>query len=218
MKTMTTTPGLMALLVSAALSIACNNSVNPKDQVGRELERANIQDVNVDYDSSNQVVHLKGSVASATLSARAEEIAKTTAGPSRSVANELTVKGVDDTTANDMDGAIRRELNAKVANDRTLEQRSINFDVNNGVVTIKGDVRTDAERQKVVELTRTTANVRDVVNVLELDQTLKSERPAATSGREDTHPAREMRRDAPSAPAHGSMPEERNNPGQDRRR
>jgi hypothetical protein len=46
-------------------------------------------------------------------------------------------------------------------------------------VTIKGDVKTDAERQKVAELTRSTANVRDVVNALTLDG---EPRPAGTSG------------------------------------
>ena len=34
-----------------------------------------------------------------------------------------------------MDSAIRKELNAKVNNDQMLNDRSINFDVNSGVIT-----------------------------------------------------------------------------------
>ena len=81
---------------------------------------------------------------------RAEEIAYKTVGTSGKIANELTVEGVDDGTADDMDNAIRKELNATVNNDRTLAERDVNFDVNNGVVTIKGQVRSEAEKKKSV--------------------------------------------------------------------
>jgi hyperosmotically inducible periplasmic protein len=80
----------------------------------------------------------------------------------------LTVKNADERTADDMDGAIRKQLNSTVANDRTLQDRDINFDVNNGVVTIKGHVQTTAEKQKVGEFARSAQNVKDVVNALEI--------------------------------------------------
>jgi osmotically-inducible protein OsmY len=80
-----------------------------------------------------------------------------------------------------MDGSIRRELNARIANDVTLENRSINFDVNQGVVTIKGEVASDAERQKVGELARATPNVRDIVNALTLDSDTRRDSTAVPS-------------------------------------
>jgi osmotically-inducible protein OsmY len=169
----------IALLLSGALATACSNAPDPQDQVSRELEAAQIEDVNLDYDSSNRVLHLKGEVDNTAEKSRAEEIATRVVGTSGHVANELTIAGPASSAIDDMDGNIRRELNAKIANDAALENRSINFDVNNGVVTIKGEVRTDAERQKVAELTRATANVRDVVNSLTLDG---EQRPAGTSG------------------------------------
>src|SRR5262245_34211390 len=143
MKGRSSLPIFLALLVTASLSGACNRGPDPKDQIERDLKSASITDVNVDYDRSNKVVHLKGAVDNPAEKSRAEDIAQRAVGTSGRVANELTVKGVNETTADDMDNAIRRELNAKVNNDRMLEDRSINFDVNNGVVTVKGEVRNE---------------------------------------------------------------------------
>jgi osmotically-inducible protein OsmY len=136
--------------------------------VSDQLKSANIHDVNVDYDRNAKVVHLKGAVDSATERSRAEQIAQRAVGTSGTVANELTVKGVTDRTADDHDGDIRRELKAKVDNDTALKDRDINFDVNNGVVTIKGDVPTAANKQKVGQMAQSTQNVKDVVNSLDV--------------------------------------------------
>ena len=162
-------PGVLALGVAVMLAAACNRAPDPKDRVERDLKQANIENVNVDYDHDARVVHLKGAVDSSVEKERAEEIAHQAVGTSGKVANELTVKNVDTRTADDMDGAIRKELNAKVDNDRALDGRDINFDVNNGVVTIKGEVRTAAEKDQVGQMARSTANVKEVVNSLELN-------------------------------------------------
>ena len=161
--------GLLALMLSAALSGACSSEPDPKELVSKELESAAIDDVNLDYDSSNRVLHLKGEVESSSEKARAEEIATRVVGTSGRVANELTVVGNNADTADDMDGSIRRELNAKVENDLVLEKRDINFDVNNGVVTIKGEVLDDTEKMKVAEMAKVTTNVKDVVNALTIN-------------------------------------------------
>jgi osmotically-inducible protein OsmY len=160
---------VLALGVAVVLAGACDRGPDPKDRVERDLKQANIEDVNVDYDRGAGVVHLKGAVDNSAEKERAEQIAHQAVGTSGKVANELTVKGVNQRTADDMDGAIRKELNAKVENDRALEGRDINFDVNNGVVTIKGEVRTAAEKDQVGQMARSTANVKEVVNTLELN-------------------------------------------------
>jgi len=136
--------------------------------VSDQLKTANIRDVNVDYDRDAKVVHLKGAVDSAAERARAEEIAERAVGTTGRVANELTVKGVTERTADDHDGDIRSELKARVDNDSVLKDRHINFDVNNGVVTIKGDVGTAAEKQKVGQMAQSTQHVKDVVNSLDV--------------------------------------------------
>jgi hyperosmotically inducible periplasmic protein len=170
-------PICLAVLMTASLG-ACNRGPDPKDQIERDLKSASMPDVNVDYDRSNKVVHLKGAVDNSAEKSQAEAIAQRAVGTSGRVANELTVKGVDDKTADDMDSAIRKELNAKVNNDRTLEDRSINFDVNNGVVTIKGEVGNEAEKAKVTEMAKSTENVRSVVNALEINPQIGASKPA----------------------------------------
>ena len=159
---------LPAALMSLMLAGACNRGPDPKDQVSDQLKGADIKNVNVDYDRSAKVVHLKGAVDTAAERSRAEQIAQQAVGTSGKVANELTVKGVTDRTADDHDGDIRSELKAKVDNDSALKDHHINFDVNNGVVTIKGDVASAAEKQKVGEMARSTENVKDIVNSLEI--------------------------------------------------
>jgi len=159
---------LPAVLMSLVLAGACNRGPDPKDQVSDQLNKANIHDVNVDYDRNAKVVHLKGAVDSAAERSQAEQIAQRAVGTSGTVANELTVKGVNDRTADNHDGDIRSELKAKVDNDSVLKDRHINFDVNNGVVTIKGDVGTAAEKQKVEQMAQSTQNVKDVVNSLDI--------------------------------------------------
>ena len=159
---------LPAVVLSMAFAGACNRGPDPKDQVADQLKAANINDVNVDYDRDARVVHLKGTVDSAAERSRAEQVAERAVGTSGKVANELTVKGATDRTADDFDGAIRSELKAKVDNDALLKDRHINFDVNNGVVTIKGDVGTAAEKQKVGQMAQSTQNVKDVVNSLDI--------------------------------------------------
>ena len=183
-------PICLALLMTASLG-ACNRGPDPKDQIERDLRSASMPDVNVDYDRSNKVVHLKGAVDNSAEKSRAEEIAQRAVGTSGRVANELTVKGVDEKTADDMDNAIRKELNAKVNNDRALADRSINFDVNNGVVTIKGEVRNEAEKAQINDMAKSTENVRDVVNALEINPTVGGNTPnTAPPARERTAPER----------------------------
>ena len=198
MKARGSMPVCLALLMTASLGSACNRGPDPKDQIERDLKSASMNDVNVDYDRSNQVVHLKGAVDNSADKARAEQIAERAVGTSGRVANELTVKGVNDTTADDMDNPIRKELNAKVSNDRMLDDRSINFDVNNGVVTIKGEVRSEAEKAKITEMAKSTQNVRDVVNALEINPKLganEAPRPtAAPPVRERTAPVEPTKR------------------------
>jgi hyperosmotically inducible periplasmic protein len=158
---------VVALTVTTSLVGACNSGPDPKDQITRELKDANINNIQVDYDHNTNVVHLKGAVDSSAERLHAEEIAHKAVGTSGVVANEISVNGVDDQRA-DMDKAIQRELNVKVNNDRAFENRHITFEVNNGIVTIKGDVGSEVEKQQVNEMVRSTENVKDVVNALEI--------------------------------------------------
>lgn len=157
-----------AMFLSTAL-IACNTEPNPKDEVEKALDQANIEDVNVDWDRDAKLLHLKGAVDSDAERTQAESVATRAVGTTGQVVNELTVEGKPTELADDFDGAIRERLN-NLANDEAFDGRDINFDVNNGVVTIKGEVRSEAEKARIGEMAKKTEGVKEVVNSLEISK------------------------------------------------
>jgi hypothetical protein len=54
------------------------------------------------------------------------------------VLNEVTIRGLNDRSADDLDGRIRSELERMVDDDPALRDRNIEFEVNNGAVIVKG--------------------------------------------------------------------------------
>jgi osmotically-inducible protein OsmY len=84
------------------------------------------------------------------------------------VLNEVTIRGVNDDTAGDLDGRIKNSLKKMIDADATLRDRDINFDVVNGVVTVKGEVQTAGEKARVTELVREAPGVKDMANALEI--------------------------------------------------
>jgi len=168
-----------ALLLMVGLTLpACggNKANDPSDKVTAALKDANLADVDVDYDRAERVVHLKGTVDTTTDRARAEQVAVRAVGTSGKILNELTVKGVDEKTADDADGRIKDQLNDMVANDPTLKERDVSFTVNNGAVEVSGAVASVAEKTRVTEMVRSVPGVRDVANALDVDPKAKSTR------------------------------------------
>ena len=78
------------------------------------------------------------------------------------------IKGLNDTTAGNLDGEIKSQLKKMRDADAILRDRDIDFDVHNGVVTVKGEVRTAEEKNKVTELVRAAPGVKDMANALEI--------------------------------------------------
>jgi hyperosmotically inducible protein len=159
-----------ALCLSLALvsAEACNRGPDPSDKVSRAMKDANLGDVKVDWDKEAHVAHLKGSVDQPTDRQRAEEVATAAVGSTGRVLNEVTIKGVNDKTANDFDSDIRKHVQDAVNSDPMLRDRDIDVDVNNGVVTVKGEVRSAAEKAKVTEIVRATPGVKNMANALEI--------------------------------------------------
>ncbi len=149
---------------------ACSTATtpDPSDRAEQALKDANLKDVNFDWDKDARVAHLKGTVNSATERERAASVAETAVGTSGRVLNELTIENVNKDTAGDMDGRIRSALNDVVDRDQVLRDRDIDFDVNNGVVTVKGEVRTTAEKTRVSDLVKGAAGVKEFANALEI--------------------------------------------------
>jgi osmotically-inducible protein OsmY len=171
----------VAMFLSTALS-ACNAGPNPEDEVEKALDQANIEDVNVDWDGDAKLLHLKGAVDSNDERTQAESVATQAVGTTGQVVNELTVEGKPADLADDFDGAIRERLN-NLANDKAFDGRNINFDVNNGVVTIKGEVASQAEKTRIGEMAQKTEGVKEVVNALEISKDAQTSRNNDTRDR-----------------------------------
>ena len=160
-----------ALIIAAALVTgACARPAvpDPTKNTEQALKDARLDSVSVDWDKEAKIAHLKGTVPSADDRRRAEEVANTAVGTSGRVLNEVTIAGLNEKNADDFDGAIRTRLKNAISEDQVLKDRDIDFDVNNGVVTVKGDVRTATEKTKVTEIVKAVPGVKDMANALEI--------------------------------------------------
>jgi hyperosmotically inducible periplasmic protein len=174
---------LNGILVALALGITLACTTNTKapdvtDNVRHALDSAGLTDVHVSQDRDKNVVTLTGNVATDDDKGRAESIARSNAG-SAVIADEIGVrpKG-DESTAkkvdSDLDSGIDKNLEAMLVEHKM--NRAIRYDVNNGVVTLKGDVPSQGQRANVEKLAQQVPNVKQVVNELEV----KNQRATST--------------------------------------
>jgi osmotically-inducible protein OsmY len=152
----------------AAAACGSGSAASPASNTEKALKDAHLNDVKVDWDSDARIAHLRGTVDSPADRERAEQVASSTVGTSGRVLNEVTIKGINADTAGDLDGQIKSALKRMVNNDPILKDRDINFEVHNGVATVKGDVRSVAEKTKVSEIVRSAPGVKDFANALEI--------------------------------------------------
>ena len=103
----------------------------------------------------------------------AREAVGTTGGEVRGEAREAgaeirerTGEAADATRRAVVDGALTSKIKAKMALDDTVRALQIDVDTNNGVVTLTGTIRSEAERQRAVALARETDGVTQVVDRL----------------------------------------------------
>ncbi len=157
---------LLCALLCGALAVTCGRNSDTKANVQDALKQANIDKVEVDVDRESNIVHLKGTVDTMTDRTRAEEVANAAVGTSGRVLNELTVEGLNAETADDLDDQIEDGLDRMLDNDPVLKERDIHFEVNNGMVTIKGEVRSVDEKRRVGQMVAAAPGVKDVANGL----------------------------------------------------
>ena len=157
-----------AVLWTCGLAVACGGRDDTRENVQQALEQANIPNVAVDVDEDANIVHLKGTVASMTDRTRAEEVATAAVGTSGRVLNELTVEGLNDDTAGDLDDDVQDTLDRMVDNDPVLRERDINFEVSNGAVVASGEVRSAEEKDRVTQIVKAAPGVKDFANALEI--------------------------------------------------
>src|SRR6476646_8517504 len=123
---------LGAVGVAVFALTACNQGPNPTDEVTKALKQANLNEVSVDWDGGARVAHLRGRVDQPTDRQRAEEVAAAAVGTTGKVLNEVTITGMTEKTAGDLDDNIKSTRKKMVENEPVLRDRSVKFDVNNG--------------------------------------------------------------------------------------
>jgi osmotically-inducible protein OsmY len=164
-----------ALLIGAALTVGgCGDQRTKAPDIAASihttLDNAGFKDVSVKQDRDKGVVTLKGTVPSEAEKLRAESIAKAQAG-SEVVANEIAVvppsnESAAKTVNSDIDKAIDKNLDAALVQNRL--NKDVKYSVNNGVVTLKGNVDSQAARSQAGSVAARVPNVTQVVNELEV--------------------------------------------------
>jgi hyperosmotically inducible periplasmic protein len=163
--------GLLVFVISVGL--ACSNRQQAPDvtsDIRHALDQAGLKDVRVSQDRVKAVVSLTGDVAADADKSRAETIAHSIAGD-QVVSNEIGVRpNGDQGTArkvdSDLDSAVDKNLDAMLVQHRLKD--NVRYDVKNGVVTLKGNVASEAQRTSVEKLAKNVPNVKEVVNELDV--------------------------------------------------
>jgi hyperosmotically inducible protein len=167
---------LPLLFLTLAFSIACSqqraNAPDNKDAVENALKQAGLNDVKVDQDRDKGVITLKGDVRSEDEKARAAQIAQSAAN-GMVVANEIGVRPEGDAgdqakkIDSNTDDAIESHMKAAIAA-HNWDNQHISADAKNGVLTLKGDVDTPAQREQIQKVAKDIPGVQQVVNELQV--------------------------------------------------
>ena len=169
----------MSMLLAAAMACSSNTKApDVTDNVRNALNSAGLNDVRVSQDRDKNVVTLSGNVPTDEDKGRAESIAKSQAG-SAVVADEIGVrpKGDDGTAKkvdSELDSGIDKNLEAMLVEHKM--NKAVHYDVDNGVVTLKGSVPSQGQRSSAEKLAQQVPNVKQVVNELEV----KNQRATST--------------------------------------
>jgi len=134
------------------------------------LDQAGFKDVSSSQDRDKGVVTLGGHVAAEADKAQAESIARSFAG-NQVVANQIAVLppgAASDAKKMDssLDKGIEGNLDAALLQDQLHD--SVKYAVKNSVVTLSGNVDSQAKRAHAQDLASTVPNVQQVVNELQV--------------------------------------------------
>ena len=164
--------GILLILSTVACSQRAND-VSYKDNVKKALDQADLKDVSVDENRDKNTITLSGKLHSENAKQQAGEVAQAAAG-SRIIANEISVEPVGAESQakkieSNVDDAIEKNYKAMLIS-KGLDKQSIHFNANNGVLTLKGKVKTAEQRQQAEQVAANVPNVAQVVNEIEVNR------------------------------------------------
>jgi osmotically-inducible protein OsmY len=145
-------------------------SADVTDSIRTSLDQAGFKDVTARQDRDKGVVTLGGHVTSDREKSQAESLARSFAAE-QVVANEIAVmppgaEGEARRVNADLDKGIESNLDAALLASKLHER--VKFAAKNGVVTLTGDVDSQAKRGRTEQVASTVPNVQQVVNELQV--------------------------------------------------
>jgi hyperosmotically inducible protein len=154
----------------AGCSSASTKSPDVSDSIRTALDQAGLKDVSASQDRDKGVVTLGGHVVADGDKAQAESIVRSFAG-TEVVANQIAVvaPGAESKTAAinaDLDKGIQGNLDAALLTGRLHE--SVKYSVKNHIVTLTGEVDSQANRARAEQVASAVLNVQQVVNELQV--------------------------------------------------
>lgn len=176
MRVLKLTAAIAALAMVGSLSACSDSHTKSPDvtaSIRHSLDQAGMRSVDVSQDRDKGVVTLTGSVTSDAEKSQAEMIASSHA-PTQVVSNQIAVRppgaeGDAKKVESDTDKAIEKNVDAQLV--KLKLQHDVKYDVNKGVVTLKGTVNSPAKRATVEKATKSVPNVQQVVNEIEVRNT-----------------------------------------------
>jgi osmotically-inducible protein OsmY len=165
---------------SACLAVAAAGTLAGCSQTGKSpdvaasirvaLDQAGLKKVSVDQDRDKGVVTLGGTVAADAEKAQADTLARSLAG-SEVVADQIAVLPVGaehDARAmnSDLDKGIEQNLDAALIQNKM--HQGVKYAVKSGVVTLTGEVDSQAKRREAANIAGSVPNVQQVVNELQV--------------------------------------------------
>ena len=145
-------------------------STDVSNGIRSSLAQAGLKEVSVSQDREKGVVTLSGNVSAESEKSRAEALAKSIAG-SQVVSNEIAViPPGNETDAKNVNSSLDDgiESNLKAALIQNKMDDSVKYSVKNHVVTLTGEVDSQARRSQASEVAAAVPNVRQVVNELQV--------------------------------------------------
>jgi hyperosmotically inducible protein len=167
---------LLALIALLALGsmFGCSRvsakSADVSDGIRKSLDQAGLKDVSVSQDRDKGIVTLGGQVASDNEKSPAESLAKSFAGQ-QVVADQIAVIPVGGEKAakavnSDLDQGIENNLDAVLIQNKMHD--NVKYAVKSGVVTLTGEVNSQAMRSIAEKVAVGVPNVQQVVNDLQV--------------------------------------------------
>jgi len=163
----------LLMLLAAGILAGCSGPAASPDVAGsiqKSLDQAGLKSVAVSQDRAKGIVTLSGQVASESDKLQAESLAKSLAG-AQVVADQIAVipvGGEKDARAvnSDLDKGIEENLDAALIQNKLHDH--VKYAVKSGVVTLTGEVNSEAKRALAAQVATGVPNVQQVVNDLQV--------------------------------------------------